>query len=124
MANLEDNEFMNEALTISEMCKESHQTALSHGWWDEPREFGTQLMLMVTELSEVMEDYRINNLDPTKYLFYDEKGKPCGIASEFADVLIRIGDTCARYGIDLESAIKIKMEYNKTISYRHGNKIC
>ena len=48
--------------------------------------------------------------------------KPCGIPSEFADLLIRVFDTCGHYGIDLEGAIREKMEFNRTRPYKHGKK--
>ena len=39
-----------------------------------------------------------------------------------ADVIIRIFDTCETYQIDIAKALEIKMAYNKTREYRHGNK--
>jgi NTP pyrophosphatase (non-canonical NTP hydrolase) len=48
--------------------------------------------------------------------------KPEGIASEMADCIIRILDYCAYEGIDIEQAIQLKHEYNKTRPYRHGGK--
>lgn len=48
--------------------------------------------------------------------------KPEGIPSELADIVIRVSDICGRYGIDLEAAIKEKMEYNKNRPYKHGGK--
>ena len=107
---------------ISNLIKESHDNAVEHGWWDTEaeRNFGEQIALMHSELSEVLEDYR-NGKGFNE--FYYEGKKPCGIPVEFADTLIRIFDTCGRYGIDLEEAIKIKMEYNKTRPYKHGKKI-
>ena len=48
--------------------------------------------------------------------------KPEGIAIELADCIIRILDTCAEMGIDIERAIAIKNEYNKSRPYRHGGK--
>jgi hypothetical protein len=36
--------------------------------------------------------------------------------------VIRIFDACGRYGIDLEQAIRAKMEYNKNRPYKHGKK--
>jgi len=48
--------------------------------------------------------------------------KPEGIPSELADIVIRVCDMCGWYGIDLEAAIKEKMEYNKNRPYKHGGK--
>ena len=88
-------------------------------------------------LSEALEEYRDGReLDDVYFTCDDEAeskeqelckiceyGKPEGIPIELADVIIRIADTCGRYGIDIEHAIKIKMEYNKTRPYKHGKKI-
>lgn len=41
-----------------------------------------------------------------------------------ADCVIRILDYCGNAGIDIEEAIRIKHEYNKTRPYRHGGKKC
>lgn len=48
--------------------------------------------------------------------------KPIGTAVELADALIRIFDLCGFYGIPLEEALLVKMQYNKTRPYRHGGK--
>ncbi|MFA5344670.1 MAG: hypothetical protein WC315_00110 [Candidatus Omnitrophota bacterium] len=112
-------------VTISSLIEDSHQTAIEKGWWDtldKVRNFGEQLMLMVTELSEVMEDYRIHGIDEHSLLRI-ENGKPEGIAAEFADVLIRLTDTCGRYNIPLEEALILKAEYNRHRPYRHGGKL-
>lgn len=53
-----------------------------------------------------------------------ERRKPEGVAVELADCMIRILDYCGRAGIDIEEAIRIKHEYNKTRPYRHGGKKC
>ncbi len=110
-------------MRIKDLIKESHETAVEKGWWDgDERNFGEQLMLMVTELAEVMEEFRVSGLDPDKMLYRVESGKPEGIAVEFADLLIRVADTCGRYNIPLEAALTAKLVYNKTRPYRHGNK--
>lgn len=49
--------------------------------------------------------------------------KPCGIPIEAADIIIRVLDMCAAYGIDIEAAIAMKMEYNSTRPYMHGKKV-
>lgn len=46
--------------------------------------------------------------------------KPEGVAIELADCVLRIADYCGQYGIDLEAALQIKMEYNQNRPYRHG----
>lgn len=48
--------------------------------------------------------------------------KPEGVASELADVVIRVADLCGLYGIDLETALEEKMAFNDTRPYRHGGK--
>lgn len=75
-----------------------------------------------SELSEALEDHR-NGEDPDAISFSGASLKPVGIPIELADVLIRIFDMCGYYGIDLEEAVKIKMGYNQSRSYRHGNKV-
>lgn len=48
--------------------------------------------------------------------------KPEGIASELADVIIRVLDICGHYGIDIEQVVAEKMAYNATRAHRHGGK--
>lgn len=112
-------------MNIADLMRESHRTAIEHGWWEgedvKPRNIGEQIALMHSELSEALEEYR-NNTVPIYLAGPDEK-KPEGIAVEFADVLIRIFDTCERYGWDLQEALRLKMLYNESRPYRHGGKI-
>lgn len=122
--------------TILEYIHEAHETAVEKGWWDGvDRNFGEQVALMHTELSEAFEEYRKFGMHPAAMLYTDveliggtqlftnEPGeKPEGIAAEFADVLIRIFDTCGRYGIPLTAALDAKLAFNKTRPHRHGGK--
>ena len=98
-------------MTIKQLQEQSYETAQEKGWWDDPRELGTLIALMHSELSEALEAARHDNLD----------GKD-GVAEEFADVLIRIGDACGRLGLDLEGEVEKKMAYNKQREHKHGGK--
>lgn len=109
-------------MEIKELAKECHKTAVEKGWWNgTERSFGDQITNMHSELSEVWEAYRDGN-DFCK-VWNEKDGKPEGIPIEFADIIIRILDTCEGYGIDIEVALRMKIEYNKTRSYRHGGKL-
>lgn len=103
---------------LNNLMKEIHEIAISKGWWETERDFGEIIALMHTELSEAYEEYRNHK----ENIYYSEGNKPEGIAIELIDVIIRILDYFGRQGWDIEELIKIKMDYNKTRSYRHGNK--
>jgi|SRR5690606_31312648 len=49
-------------------------------------------------------------------------GKPVGVASELADVIIRILDVAEGLNIPVTQALIEKHQYNQTRSYRHGGK--
>ena len=115
-------------LTIAQLVEQSYEIAKLKGWWDEEKEGeadrcpGTMIMLMVTELSEAFEEYR-NGREVTE-IWYRDDGKPEGVPTEFADVLIRIGDYCGKHNIPLARAVQEKLAFNKTRPFRHGNKRC
>ena len=101
-----------------------HDWAKRLGWWDQDvekdRSLGAILALIHSEISEALEELRDGH-EPDE-VYVDEKGKPQGFGIELADALIRILDTCERYGIDLQACFDQKMAYNETRSWRHGGK--
>ena len=109
--------------SINEWTKEVHENAKEHGWWENPRTFGELAMLVTTEVSEAFEEIRNGKQPNETYYKPDKPGKPEGVPSELADVVIRIMDMCGYYGIDLEEIITIKHEYNKSRPYKHGGKV-
>ena len=106
---------------VNELVSESYGNAKAHGWHDEERTFGDIISLIHCELSEAVEEFR-NGRGLTE-IYVGEKGKPEGIPIELADVIIRICDFCGYSGIDLNEALQMKMKYNQSRPYRHGNKV-
>lgn len=113
---------MSKSVELNEFAKEVHKNAVDHGWWEEKRSFGDIISLCHSELSEALEEHR-NGRGPREIYFNDSKpDKPEGVPTELADVIIRILDYCVREGVDIEYALKLKHEYNKSRPYRHGGK--
>lgn len=59
------------------------------------------------------------NVDPENSLIM-QPGKPVGFPIELADVIIRTLDLASGLGIDIEEAIRIKMDFNATRPRLHG----
>lgn len=126
--------------TLNEFCDLAVNNAKKKGFIDV--NIPTQLMLIVTEVSEAMEDHR-KGLKPDEFIYTTADGvtyssedslfhvelngphpqKPCGIPSEIADIVIRCFDFCGRYGIDLDRAVSEKMSYNATRKFKHGKNL-
>ena len=112
---------MGEKLSINDFARAVHENAVMHGWWDVEKPLPEIIALCHSELSEALEEYRKGKQPTEKYYNGD---KPEGIPSELADCIIRILDYCAAAGIDIETSMLEKHEYNKGRPYKHGGKIC
>ncbi len=108
-------------MTFTDLQRTVHELAVTKGWWPEehPRPIPECLMLIVSEVSEAMEEYRNGHAVSVRI----EHGKPEGMPVELADAVIRIMDLCEYLHIDLEYWIRKKHEYNETRPFRHGNKV-
>ena len=78
----------------------------------------SKLALVHSEVSEALEALR-----DRKVYEYFENGKPGGVTTEIADVIIRCLDLLIQLNVDAEAAIAMKMEYNRTRPFKHGGKI-
>ena len=126
-------------MKINELVKEAYEQAVKSGWHESPRNPLEVHMLIVSEIAEATEAVR--NGKPAIYQItkyedvlkgestltveiekFIESEKFEGEAIELADAVIRIMDYFGERGWDLEQAIKLKMAYNKTRSYRHNGK--
>ena len=119
---------------LNAASRQIHENNKEKGFYEDPRETGTLLMLVVSELSEALEADRHNRharrIDFE--LFYEkntsEDQKKRGFElyikdsqeDEIADAIIRLLDYAGYKGIDLEWHIEQKLNYNKTRPYKHG----
>lgn len=79
------------------------------------------IALTHSELSEALEHYREGCL-PNEMKYAKDGTKPDGIPAELADVVIRIFNACHFWGVDLEKAVREKLDYNDSRPVRHGGK--
>lgn len=144
--------------SLSEAQYSSWRVSEDHGWHN-PRErdgvvrdasTAERLMLIVSELSEALEEVR-DGVDPQEVHYtYDLpwggevlkgltalqvrsvaqespvylglKAKPEGIGIELADVAIRLFDLAECLGIDLEECVNIKQAFNEGREWLHGGR--
>lgn len=95
---------MNERQTLNEWCDLCHAESKRAGW--PATEKGTRLMLIVSEIAEVLEGER-------KGLMDDHLPHRPMAEVELADAFIRICDYCGQEGYDLGGAVAEKLEYNR-----------
>lgn len=95
-------------MTIDQLVREAHGTALDKGWWIFPRTDLEIHALIHSEISEATEAFR--------------DGKENLQVEELADAVIRIADLCGERRWDLTTALETKMAYNRTRPFRHGGK--
>jgi NTP pyrophosphatase (non-canonical NTP hydrolase) len=101
--------FFNGSMTIDELVREAHGTALDKGWWVFERRPLEVHALIHSEIAEATEALR--------------DGKIGLEAEELADAIIRIADYFGYRKWDLSQVIATKMAHNRTRSFRHGGKL-
>jgi NTP pyrophosphatase (non-canonical NTP hydrolase) len=127
-------------MNIRELQDRAHTHAAEKGFWDdynvtiakclldknpemvEPIRaafIGQKLALIHSEVTEALEEVREGNYSAT----HSPGGKPEGLPSELADVVIRVADLCGALNIDLQATIEEKLAYNAAArGHKHGKK--
>lgn len=116
-------------LTIADWQCLAHQNAKAKGFHTRdgiavdhhsPERIASRIALIHSELSEALECVTHGQMAITE----GEHGKPEGLPIELADVAIRLLDLAESLGIDLESAMRQKHDYNRLHrGFRHGGKV-
>ena len=125
-SKMEGND-MNKNLNINDIAYAAFANACDKGFHSNPdgtakdRNLSEALCLIHSEVSEAMEELRVND-DPSHRYYRAEDGKPEGFVVELADVIIRIGDLVGGLNLvdELAQAIKDKMAFNATRPHMHG----
>lgn len=108
------------AQALNALATECYNRAKDKGFHDKPRTFGDAIALIHSEASEAFEAYR----EGTPFIeMFTTDGKPIGIPSELADIIIRVLDTCGEYEIPIGDVVLQKLQYNATRPHKHGGKI-
>lgn len=116
--------------TIAHLQERAHKNARAKGFHDDgltPEQFVERhTNLLHEEVSELFSACRTGHLwddcDKTTAMEMLSLPRLSNAEEEYADIVIRVMDQCARLGIDLERAILAKMAYNETRPHLHGKK--
>ena len=111
--------------TINDVAEEMYTIAKRSGFHEKhvkgqvPEDFGAWCMNLVGEVAELWEAFRKGTLGAQ----CDKKCKLTCAEEELADVVIRAMDTAQQLGVNLGRAVARKAAYNRTMPYRHGDKM-
>jgi NTP pyrophosphatase (non-canonical NTP hydrolase) len=102
-------------MSMNILAAEIIEINTANGWnvlkpeqWDDTCKIPAILALIHSEVSEALEGFR--------------KGDKVNFSEEMAEVLIRVLDCTGGLEIDIDAAVRAKLEKNKTRGFRHGGK--
>ncbi len=95
-------------IEINEMCKKAHDQAIKSGFWKDGRPISECLLLIITEICEIVEA--------------DRKEDEPNLREEIADSFIRLGDLVGALDFDIEAEITKKMKINEGRPIKHNKR--
>jgi NTP pyrophosphatase (non-canonical NTP hydrolase) len=117
---------------LNTLAKNIYEGNKARGFWDNERNIGETLMLVVTELSEALEAHRSGKLctysDKMAYAESDDTAQAFKhhikdtFEDEIADAVIRLLDMCGGLGIDIDFHVTSKLMFNASRPFKHGKK--
>lgn len=95
---------------IQEYLKQSYGNSVAKGWYENPTTPIERFALMISEVSEAIEEIRLKKPD-----YYVKDGKPEGQSVEMVDILIRIFDYAGYKNINFSKFIESQffMSFNE-----------
>ena len=120
---------------LRKLAESIHDGNVEKGFWDDERQIGTLLMLIVSELAEAMEVHRktgavatplysvvgaLSSLEDEEFKRAFEANFKDTFWDEIADAIIRLLDLCGKYGVDIDRHVSYKLRYNSMRPHKHG----
>ena len=102
---------------LNELAYAFHVNNQNHGFNLGEVNISQQLMLIVDEATEAHEEYRSGHAP--NYVYYSDTGKPEGLPTELADIIVRTLALAAALDIDIGLVLEEKHEYNVSRPFKH-----
>ena len=99
-------------MNYNKLAEEAHENAVKHGFWETKVSNEHCLMLVITEIAEMVEAHRVNrkanttayNEMPNKQIGFERFIKDT-MEDEMADIVIRLGDIAGALGINFDKML-------------------
>lgn len=96
-------------MNYNKLAEEAHQNAVKHGFWETKESEEHYLMLVITEIAEMVEAHRVSrkantaafNETPNKQVGFERYIKNT-MEDEMADIVIRLADIAGALGVNFD----------------------